>query len=301
MAIPLSTSMLLILGCLAGIVATIISAYAWFRTSKFYLPLPTSLAGITTFLPIATALLIPLASNIVSQARNRRPNRQSTGPIDIATLLTILDQLLTIFPTILASLSISYFAPEDIVSCRLENQWQSYYSNKNANAIRAIQDRLQCCGFRSTRDRAWPFPGGSEHRDCPSTFGYTESCFAGWRDTERGAAAMVFAAAVLSLVMKYILSSRRYDLTNRSALGYRQTIDDASGPQTNGSHAGLITDGRYCDEPGEEDHHRSSSSTQHQMAEEDENAAADEPDESTAAFRDEYHEPGHIHISNLRV
>ena len=32
------------------------------------------------------------------------------------------------------------------------------WREKNAGAIRGIQDALACCGFRTTVDQAWPFP-----------------------------------------------------------------------------------------------------------------------------------------------
>ncbi|EDN02684.1 predicted protein [Histoplasma mississippiense (nom. inval.)] len=198
----ISTAIVLILGCLAGLVAIILSAYSWFRTSKYYLPLPIALSGVTTFFPIAAVILIPLATNLAAGTRSRRSDTTSLGSIKVSRFTIILEQLLTIIPTALAAFAISYFAPEDILGCRLENQWQSFYSHKNAIAIRSIQDRLQCCGFRSTRDRGWPFPSASDQRDCTSAFGYTQSCFAGWRSAQRQAATMVFTAAILSLVMK---------------------------------------------------------------------------------------------------
>ncbi|KAG5305232.1 tetraspanin [Histoplasma capsulatum G186AR] len=256
----ISTAIVLILGCLAGLVAIILSAYSWFRTSKYYLPLPIALSGVTTFFPIAAVILIPLATNLAARIRSRRSDTTSLGSIEVGRFTIILEQLLTIIPTALAAFAISYFAPEDILGCRLENQWQSFYSHKNAIAIRSIQDRLQCCGFRSTRDRGWPFPSASDKRDCTSAFGYTQSCFAGWRSAQRQAATMVFTAAILSLVMKFILSSRQYGLSTRYPhLSYYMANGDTEnthGTHANGFQRRLITDVSYHDEPGEDERHR---------------------------------------------
>ncbi|OJD12452.1 hypothetical protein AJ78_06967 [Emergomyces pasteurianus Ep9510] len=259
MGFPLSTS-ILIFGCLAGLVATILGAYSWIRTSKYFLPLPIPLSGITTFLPIITAILIPLPANLAARGGVRRLDTALLGLIDNGRLTAILQHLLTVIPTALATFTISYFMPGDLVGCRLENQLQSFYSHKNANASRAIQDRLQCCGLRSTRDRAWPFPGGSEQRDCTSTSGYTQCCLSGWQGAQREAASMIFAAAVLSLVMKFILASHQYGLSSRySRLPYHEATEgseNASGTHGNSSQRRLITDVRYRDEPGAEEGRR---------------------------------------------
>ncbi|OJD25709.1 hypothetical protein ACJ73_02924 [Blastomyces percursus] len=301
MTLP-STAILLILSCFIGLVATVLSVYAWFRTSKYYLPLPIPLSGTTTFIPITTAILIPLFTNLATGGRKRRSGTALLGHIDIGRFMVIVEQLLTIIPTALATFAISYFMPEDIVGCRLENQWQSYYSRKNANAIRSIQDRLQCCGFRSTRDRGWPFPGGSDQRDCASTFGYTRSCFAEWRSTQQEAATMIFTAAVLSLVMKVILSSRQYGLSAcYPRLPYHD--ENANGTHVNSSQRRLITDARYHDEPDEEERHRVGSPAAPQSPNLSAFGIANGEQDAHNSMDDNYNtgSSGALHISNLRL
>ncbi|PGH04228.1 hypothetical protein GX51_03573 [Blastomyces parvus] len=305
---PSSTVLLLMLGCLAGLVATIFSAYAWFRTSKYYLPLPIPLSGMATFLPVFTAILIPLFTNLGTRGRRRRSATALHGHTEIGRFMVILDQLLTIIPTTLATFAISYFVPEDIVGCRLENQWQSFYSSKNANAIRSIQDRLQCCGFRSTRDRGWPFPGGSDQRDCTGTFGYTRSCFAGWRSTQQEAATMIFTAAVLSLVMKFILCSRQYgpSATSYARLPYHEInggTENTNGTQASSSQRRLITDARYRDEQDEEERHRVDSPAAPQPPNVNAFGVANGQEDAHNDVDDNYNtgSPGALHISNLRL
>lgn len=109
---------------------------------------------------------------------------------------------MTILPTVLATISATYIFPSDN-NCHLEQAWQTYYHNKDVNAIRSIQDRLQCCGLRSTRDRAWPFKDRT-HDDtaCEQSIGYRQSCLAPWSDNERKVAVLVFVAAVLGWGIK---------------------------------------------------------------------------------------------------
>ncbi|KAF7622362.1 hypothetical protein AFLA_008901 [Aspergillus flavus NRRL3357] len=89
------------------------------------------------------------------------------------------------------------------IFCQLNNQWQSYYHNKDSRAIRAIQDSLHCCGFRSVKDRAWPFKDRTHDDDaCVEQIGYARACLGPWEQEDKGAAWMVLWAAVLILVVK---------------------------------------------------------------------------------------------------
>lgn len=69
---------------------------------------------------------------------------------------------------------------------------------KDAQGIRAIQEALGCCGFASTRDMAWPFPGqGRGVGECEARAeGRVARCLDGLRGEERGAGGMLFAVPV---------------------------------------------------------------------------------------------------------
>ncbi|EAW12945.1 uncharacterized protein ACLA_013820 [Aspergillus clavatus NRRL 1] len=118
-------------------------------------------------------------------------------------ILMVMDQIHSVVATVIATIALTYLFPGDILSCRLEKQWQSYFQHKDAQAIRAIQDRFQCCGFRSTHDRAWPFKDRN-HGDnaCETQLGYQRSCYSPWQGQYQSASWMVFAAAALIWVMK---------------------------------------------------------------------------------------------------
>jgi hypothetical protein len=121
---------------------------------------------------------------------------------------------MTILPTVLATISATYILPNDN-NCHLEQAWQTYYHNKDVNAIRSIQDRLQCCGLRSTRDRAWPFKDAThDDRACERSMGYKQSCLDPWSVNERKIAVLVFVAAVLGWGIKVFKSTSRTWLIN---------------------------------------------------------------------------------------
>lgn len=60
------------------------------------------------------------------------------------------------------------------------------FHKKDGEGIKAIQDALGCCGFASTRDMAWPFPGRGRGADaCEVRFDRTPGrCLDGLRGEE---------------------------------------------------------------------------------------------------------------------
>lgn len=140
-----------------------------------------------------------VANLLIPRATNRYPNATiESGNNRQQRVISVFDQLQSILSTIIATVAITYLYPDNILSCHIEKQWQSYFQTRNSNAIRTIQDNLQCCGLRSTRDRAWPFKDRT-HGDnaCELQLGYQRSCFEPWRAQQRYVSWMVFTAAVL--------------------------------------------------------------------------------------------------------
>jgi len=233
MNLSLSRSRVLLLGCCSAVLAIILGAYAWSQSSRLFLPLPISLVATTTFLPIITGFLAIAATRAHWRRRCLTDNN---------ALPTILDQVLTIIPAVLATFALSYLAP----ACRLEEQWKDYFRSKNADAIRSIQDRLQCCGFNTIHDRAWPFPGGNVEGTCESTLGYTRSCRMVWRSAEENAAAMVFLAAFLAWTLKLTLFYQHDRPDHRVNFSNSQrSIEQAGDPNTR-----PIAETPYSDEDG---------------------------------------------------
>ncbi|KAL2830455.1 hypothetical protein BDW59DRAFT_140985 [Aspergillus cavernicola] len=170
-------------------ISLVIAALSWSHTTTLSLPLPTWIPAITTFLPFVTLLTLT-SIRIFSQKT-------------WAQYLGLLNHLHTILTTAIATLALAYLFPEAILSCHLEQQWQSFFQQKNSHAIRSIQDRFQCCGLRSIHDRAWPFKD-REHGDnaCEVQLGYRRSCLEPWAGMQRNTSWMVVGAVVLVLVVK---------------------------------------------------------------------------------------------------
>ncbi|KAL4745727.1 hypothetical protein BDW72DRAFT_207950 [Aspergillus terricola var. indicus] len=177
---------------------------SWARTTGLYLPLPT-------WIPATTTLLTPITLLVLISFRILFNNAFKANPVRFT--LSISSQIHTILLTALGTLALSYLFPSQILFYHLEGQWQTLFQQKNAHAIRTIQDRFQCCGLRSVHDRAWPFKNRT-HGDnaCELQMGYRRACIEPWSESQRGASWMVFAAVVGGLLVKIAsaqLSARR--------------------------------------------------------------------------------------------
>ena len=77
------------------------------------------------------------------------------------------------------------------------------FVHKNERAIRAIQDALECCGLRSLRDDAWPFPGdGRGAGACVEMYGRTRACEGPWMGRSRMVLGTAVGIAVVMVVGK---------------------------------------------------------------------------------------------------
>ena len=111
--------------------------------------------------------------------------------------------LLVIYETAIATLALTHMAPPSELVCGLERQWGALFSNKNAEAIRRIQEQFQCCGFRNVQDRAWPFPDrGHTAGACVEAFGRSDGCLGGWRQMEQVTAGLILLIAVVAFLLK---------------------------------------------------------------------------------------------------
>jgi hypothetical protein len=111
--------------------------------------------------------------------------------------------LLVIYETAIATLALTHIAPPGDLTCGLDRQWARLFSSKNAQAIRSIQDRHQCCGLHSVVDRAWPFPDRSHTASsCVEAFDRQRSCLGGWRRDEQIAGGLMLFVAVSVFLLK---------------------------------------------------------------------------------------------------
>ncbi|PWY72184.1 hypothetical protein BO94DRAFT_476066 [Aspergillus sclerotioniger CBS 115572] len=182
-----------------AIIALILGALSWSRTASLFLPFPQWIPVITTLFPLITVLALYLANRLSSTA-----GADNTHPFNHwQRLFPIADHLHSIISAIIATVALAYLYPENVLTCRLEQEWQEYFRLKDAQPIRTIQDEFRCCGFRSIHDRAWPFKDRTHGDDaCEVQLGYGQSCLVPWTQQQQSASWMVFAAAVLTLFMK---------------------------------------------------------------------------------------------------
>ncbi|KAJ5239066.1 hypothetical protein N7468_003685 [Penicillium chermesinum] len=218
-----------------GLVGISLGALAWSQTISLYLPVPAWISAAATLLTPVLGLALAVFSALALKTTSQRDRAWYSTRIQGA--ISLLNHLHTILSTVLATLALAYMFPESLLSCNIEQQWQQFFHVKNSEAVRTIQDSLQCCGLRSTRDRAWPFKD-KNHGDeaCEVQLGYSRSCIEPWMARQRKASWMTFAAVLLIVVLKVAAMSwnRRkpswlsndFSETGSGSRGYRRITNE---------------------------------------------------------------------------
>ncbi|KAJ6260197.1 hypothetical protein Dda_4421 [Drechslerella dactyloides] len=137
------------------LLSAILAAVAWYLTSTYQLPLPVpGLPVISTFLPIVEFIV-----TYYTTRRIRGLFDDQTGPTNgrktILYLLILINLELLLVPAVLITTSAPALFPAN--RCPLGDAWQRWYSAKDENAIKGVQDALHCCGFVTPIDRPFPF------------------------------------------------------------------------------------------------------------------------------------------------
>jgi hypothetical protein len=229
-------------------------SYVLWTIESHSIPIPTALSALTLALPTITGLAVEIISKPTKHSTNgisssiSRPTSTRVRPPTLGVLL--------IFQTVLATLAGTYLAPADSLTCGLQTQWLALFRAKDVRRIRAIQDALECCGFRSPQDMAFPFPPAPS--SCPDTFGRDRSCLSPWRAEERTMAALLLGVVVLVVLWQTLVlvgpqspaswfgSHPRDDEQRiRGAILYNE---DAEAGHDDDDRSAV---GRYEDEPGE--------------------------------------------------
>ncbi|KAK4197068.1 hypothetical protein QBC40DRAFT_309341 [Triangularia verruculosa] len=150
------------------------------------LPLSPTLTILTLLLPLLSLFTTSITS--FSTHHNRKP---------LLPLLTHALQftLTLILTTLLTSALTTPFTP-----CHLQTTWRTLWTSHNAPAIRRIQDALNCCGFRSTKDMSWPFPSSGNTGDagsCEKQFNRHVPCADPWGEQLAKTAGVDLAVVVV--------------------------------------------------------------------------------------------------------
>lgn len=148
-----------------------LSIYAACRTSYFSLPFPALATVLSIVVSLATYPLLCFARYL----------RFSSKSWQQAFWARVAPHILLALNTILITLSAGRVASPSFQPCSLREQWLRLFQAKNARAIRRIQDSMDCCGFRTSHDMAWPFPDNAHGpNSCESAFGRTVACGGPW-------------------------------------------------------------------------------------------------------------------------
>lgn len=182
------------------IILTAVAIYAASRASKLSLPIPKSLAGFTSSLPIIAGLLLE-GSYDLTHRRSKR-NRPVPSPPPTALYTIIANVLILVYSTVVITLLGTHTGPTSSLLCGLDDRWGSLYSAKDGDAIRTIQDTFKCCGLHSTHDKAFPFPFGekNDHHLCEKIVGWKQSCFESWRGAEQSMSGVLMGVVGLVVI-----------------------------------------------------------------------------------------------------
>jgi hypothetical protein len=199
--------------CLS-ICANIIS-YAYSEVRRLSLPISQILALFAAFLPIATGISLQSAHRLL------RIHAKKLGLTRPALYVILLMAIQLIYETVVATLALTHMAPASSLNCGLEEQWKRLWMSKDGAAIKRIQNRFDCCGFNSVKDRAWPFPDKEvDVEECRKRFDRTQPCAGPWRQAEQINAGLFFTVAAVIFVTKAcnLCSQDKPILTNISSL-----------------------------------------------------------------------------------
>jgi hypothetical protein len=127
----------------------------------------------------------------------QRSSKNEQSQLTIPLIAVIGFQLM--YETVVATLALTYILPPDALICGLGDRWMKLVLAKDGDAVRAIQDSFECCGFRTLEDNAFPWGDSSQ---CPEIFGYKESCLGPWRKAEQVQAGLLLLVAIIVFVLK---------------------------------------------------------------------------------------------------
>ncbi|PVH94437.1 hypothetical protein DM02DRAFT_676198 [Periconia macrospinosa] len=186
------------------IIATALSGYGSSRVNRFSIPLPNGLAYAATFLPIIAGLLLKIGYVFTRYQEHR--SRLPRGDVARLPLVIVMNTLIFIYSTVVVTLLGTHAAPPPGLDCGLQERWIIMFRNKDARAIKAIQDAFNCCGLKSSHDMAWPFPDKTHKADaCELAFGRKNGCFKPWKIEEQRVAGILMGAVGLVFIWQFAI------------------------------------------------------------------------------------------------
>ncbi|KAI4126894.1 MAG: hypothetical protein LQ338_003508, partial [Usnochroma carphineum] len=183
------------------------------------LPISNGIPIAAIVLPVLTVIGIRGAQSALTGSDDSVLKRRSLPSWVIPAVFVFL----VVYDTVIATLSITQMLPSDVLTCQLSERWLALWEAHDSNAIRRIQDARQCCGFRSTKNMAWPFDGDQGVATCSHTYRRERSCLPAWRRDLQINAGLILLVAVGTFSVKVIvlmLYRDRAPLTQHVRRGY---------------------------------------------------------------------------------
>jgi len=185
---------------------TILAFVASIRARRIYLPTSITTQVLAIILPFLTNATLFVVTKVSPRPMLRLTGKASSASCIRFTLPSreIAITGLFILDTILITLA-STALSNPTLTCGLESLWQQLFIAKDRRTIQAIQDSLECCGFRTVRDKAWPFPAkGVDAEECIKRSGWDKPCEGTWTAEGRSVLGMIIGVGVGVVVIKII-------------------------------------------------------------------------------------------------
>lgn len=164
--------------------------------------------SVTLSLPLSPALtfltiLLPLIAAANATALPYLLREKANSPRRLLVKLAhpaVTQALQGILIVVLATLFTAHVAPGVNRDCGLSTTWQRLFRAKDGPSVRAIQDAFECCGFRSVRDMAWPFPPVDVA--CAQRFDRALPCHGPWTGALQKSAGVELGIVVVVAVLQ---------------------------------------------------------------------------------------------------
>ncbi|KAF2107344.1 hypothetical protein BDV96DRAFT_616965 [Lophiotrema nucula] len=178
------------------VLSTALAAFASSRANNLSVPIPATLSGFATALPVVAGIVLEIGYDLSRRQEHRKkiPRGETPRP----PLVLAVNTIIFIYSTVVITLLGTHASPPSGLNCGLEQKWGSLFRKKDEEGIRAIQDAYHCCGFVNSHDRAWPFPDKSHTAHaCEEAFGRTQGCFRPWKAEEQNMAGILMGVVGL--------------------------------------------------------------------------------------------------------
>lgn len=163
-------------------------------------------------------ILLPLlaAANATALPYLLREKARSPGRLLLSLAHPAVAQgLQGILIVVLATLYTTYMVPGASRDCSLSTIWQHLFRAKDAQSVKAIQDAFECCGFRSVKDMAWPFPPVDV--ECAQRFDRALPCRDLWTTALQRSAGVGLGVVVLVAILQVCKLPTRIGKSTTSA------------------------------------------------------------------------------------